>query len=44
MRQLLLLREGSLKRYKNLSKQTESSDYEAMVEADKFFGSGTLNV
>ena len=38
MKQLLLLRENALKRYKSISKNTESSDYEAMVEADKFFG------
>jgi len=38
MKQLLLLREKSLKQYKSASKNSESSDYEAMIAADAFFG------
>jgi hypothetical protein len=38
MKQLLLLRDKALKRYKSASKNSESSDYEAMVAADRFFG------
>lgn len=39
MKQLLLLRDKALKRYKSSSKSSESSDYEAMIAADNFFGS-----
>lgn len=38
MKQLLLLRERALKQYKSTSKNAESSDYEAMIAADAFFG------
>lgn len=38
MKQLLLLREKALARYKAAAKASESSDYEAMVDADSFFG------
>mmetsp|Transcript_17271 Transcript_17271/g.50362 ORF Transcript_17271/g.50362 Transcript_17271/m.50362 type:complete len:302 (-) Transcript_17271:171-1076(-) len=37
MKQLLLLRDKALKRYKSAAKNSESSDYEAMVAADQFF-------
>jgi hypothetical protein len=38
MKQLLLLRDKAIKRYKSSAKNSESSDYEAMVAADSFFG------
>jgi hypothetical protein len=38
MQQLTLLRDKALARYKAASKDNESSDYEAMVAADAFFG------
>jgi len=38
MKQLTLLRDNALARYKAASKDNESSDYEAMVAADAFFG------
>ena len=44
MKQLLLLRDKALKRYKSSSKSSESSDYEAMIAADNFFGSVLLIV
>lgn len=37
MKQLLLLRDKALKRYKSSSRASEASDYEAMVAADQFF-------
>ena len=39
MKQLLLLRDKALKRYKAASKESESSDYDAMIAADGFFRS-----
>eukprot|EP00614_Pseudopedinella_elastica_P030676 CAMPEP_0172616986 /NCGR_PEP_ID=MMETSP1068-20121228/69313_1 /TAXON_ID=35684 /ORGANISM="Pseudopedinella elastica, Strain CCMP716" /LENGTH=292 /DNA_ID=CAMNT_0013422625 /DNA_START=33 /DNA_END=911 /DNA_ORIENTATION=- len=39
MKQLLLLREKALARYKVAAKASENSDYEAMIDADAFFGS-----
>lgn len=38
LKQLTLLRDKALARYKAASKDNESSDYEAMVAADAFFG------
>ena len=38
MKQLLLLREKALARYKVAAKASENSDYEAMIDADAFFG------
>lgn len=37
MKQLLLLRDRALAQYKSASKNSESSDYEAMIAADAFF-------